>query len=95
MQVQFNRLVPVSFLLVLVFGVAAAAAAKTNNLAVPVALAMVFLALSLLAMLIKGGRQRAGGVEAAQWTSKVSAWTGIAVLASVLAGLVFIAFRSI
>jgi hypothetical protein len=56
---------------------------------------MVFLALSLLAMLMKGARKRAGAVEAAQWTSKVSAWTGIAVLASVLAGLVFIAFRSI
>jgi hypothetical protein len=94
MQVQFNRLVPVSFLIILVFGVAAAAAAKTSSVVVPASLGALFLALSGLVMLMRASASRAGSDEAMRWSSKVSGWTGIAILALLIAALVFIAIRS-
>jgi hypothetical protein len=95
MQVQFNRLVPVSFLIIVVFGVAAAAVAKTSSVVVPASLGVLFLALSGLAMLMRASANRAGSAGTASWSSKVPGWTGIAILALLIAALVFIALRSV
>ena len=66
MQVQFNRLVPVSFLIIVVFGVAAAAVAKTSSVVVPASLGVLFLALSGLAMLMRAsanGNRHSGAAD--------------------------------